>query len=77
MAVQRRSQKINGSFGCNRAHELVPILRARLRAWLEDVGARKSEVFEALLATTERSRTRSSTRMSPPLIWLMSRVAHR
>jgi anti-sigma regulatory factor (Ser/Thr protein kinase) len=33
--------------------ELVPILRARLRAWLEDVGARKSEVFEALLATTE------------------------
>ena len=33
--------------------EFVPVLRAHTRAWLEDVSASKSEVFEVLLATTE------------------------
>jgi serine/threonine-protein kinase RsbW len=33
--------------------EAVPVLRARLRQWLEKVGAEKGEVFEVLLATTE------------------------
>lgn len=33
--------------------EFVPVLRANVRAWLEDLGANESEAFEALLATTE------------------------
>jgi len=33
--------------------EFVPSLRVQLRAWLKEVGAGKSEVFEVMLATTE------------------------
>jgi anti-sigma regulatory factor (Ser/Thr protein kinase) len=40
------------SYGCKRA-EFVPVLRKRVRAWLEDAGASKRDTFEVLLATTE------------------------
>jgi anti-sigma regulatory factor (Ser/Thr protein kinase) len=33
--------------------ESVPVLRGRVRAWLEDAGAPKTDTFEVLLATTE------------------------
>jgi anti-sigma regulatory factor (Ser/Thr protein kinase) len=33
--------------------EFVPVLRERVRVWLEDAGASKRDTFEVLLATTE------------------------
>src|SRR5438034_10957009 len=33
--------------------EFVPGVRGRVRAWLEDAGASKTDTFEVLLATTE------------------------
>jgi anti-sigma regulatory factor (Ser/Thr protein kinase) len=33
--------------------EFVPVLRGRVRTWLEDAGASKTDTFEVLLATTE------------------------
>jgi hypothetical protein len=32
--------------------EYAPLLRERLRMWLEEAGANKREVFEVVLATT-------------------------
>jgi anti-sigma regulatory factor (Ser/Thr protein kinase) len=52
VAVQRRSQRTL-ELRLQARPELVPVLRKHTRAWLEDVGASKSEVFEVLLATTE------------------------
>jgi anti-sigma regulatory factor (Ser/Thr protein kinase) len=33
--------------------EFVPVLRERVRVWLEDAGTSKRDTFEVLLATTE------------------------
>jgi anti-sigma regulatory factor (Ser/Thr protein kinase) len=52
MAAQQQSQR-SLELRLQARPECVPVLRARLQAWLEDVGARKSEAFEVLLATTE------------------------
>jgi anti-sigma regulatory factor (Ser/Thr protein kinase) len=33
--------------------ESIPVLRGRVRAWLQDAGASKTDTFEIMLATTE------------------------
>jgi anti-sigma regulatory factor (Ser/Thr protein kinase) len=52
VAVRRRSQRTL-ELRLQARPELVPVLRKHTRAWLDCVGASKSEVFEVLMATTE------------------------
>jgi anti-sigma regulatory factor (Ser/Thr protein kinase) len=52
VTAQKRSQR-SLELRLQARPEFVPALRANVRAWLEDAGASESEVFEALLATTE------------------------
>jgi anti-sigma regulatory factor (Ser/Thr protein kinase) len=52
MAVQR-SSLASLELRLQARAESVPVLRGRVRAWLEDAGASKADTFEVLLATTE------------------------